>query len=682
MLENTSFSSKTSTNQPIDSSRESFRQCLRLADKLIIEGKFDLAKIQLEEAKKIDSRNPFIVAFEERISIFEKGGVPLFKKTTSGIHGGTVENRLKSPTIKNVGELEPTTREAIEQKLRQQIEAEYKTRYTQEIRKAEEQAAKILEKEKEKFELHRQSLNVKYEHLLAEARKQIEIEYQQKLDEEILKAEERLQQQHQAEVAFIENEMKTQLTNQYEVEIQTLQARSKANQADVVAKEQHLLEEREQILKEQFNQKLLEAVRKTEELFREQNLQQLQIERERVEQELRKEYEAQLIAERDTLRQQFDELRNNLEQSSLERLQEFNKELDRRVQEQIFILKQIEEERFEQNRLSMRQEIEIELQQKYEIQIADERERIKKEAEALIESEKKRLEEEYNELIQAQNEQIQKMRSELRGEMEQALLTRLEKVAEEYDNKMELLGAKLPETKEDRLAFYKNKMMQCYDAGAPSVDNAKMLMQLKELLELTFDEHLAVESDVRLDLYAQSVERKIRVGELNSQNLEALDKIKQQFNITADEALHLETHILSIFERITTKGKLLIVDDDLMLLQSLSDMMSTCDYQVITAPDIKTALDKLQSIRVDLILSDIKFGPNELDGFQFFKSVQEQPHLRNIPFLFMSSLQDGVIIRSGVQLGVDDYITKPMDAELLIATIEGKLKRYQNLKRN
>ncbi len=681
MVENTAFTLKNTTNPHVDSARETFRQCLRLADKLIIEGKFDLAKIQLDEAKKIDPRNPFIVAFEERIDMFEKRGASPFKKPSSGTHS-TIDDNLKNQTIKKVNELEPTIREAIEHKLRQQIETEYKTRYTQEIRKAEEQAAKILQEEKEKLEHQSQNLNTKYEHLLEEARKQIENEYQKKLDEEILKSEERLQQQHQAEIAFIENEMKTQLTNQYETEIQAIQERTKANQVEVAAKEQQQLEDHEKKLKEQFNQKLLEAVRKTEDLFREQSQQQIQIERERVEQKLRAEYEIQLIAEKDALKTQFDELRIKLEQSAIERQQELNDEIDRRVREQISVLKQIEERQFEENRMSMRQEIETELQKKYEMQIAEEREHIKKEAEEVIENEKKRLEGEYNELIQAQNEQIQKMRSELRIEMEQTLLARLEKIAEEYDNKMDLLDAKLPETKEDRLAFYKNKMMQCYDAGAPSVENAKMLMQLKELLELTFDEHLSVESDVRLYLYAQLVKRKIHHGELNSQNLEALDKIKQQFNITTDEALKLESHILSIFEQMAIKGKLLIVDDDLMLLQSLSDMMSTCDYQVITAPDIKTALEKLQSIRVDLILSDIKFGPNELDGFQFFKSVQEQPHLRNIPFLFMSSLQDGVIIRSGVQLGVDDYITKPMDPELLIATIEGKLKRYQNLRRN
>jgi len=45
----------------------------------------------------------------------------------------------------------------------------------------------------------------------------------------------------------------------------------------------------------------------------------------------------------------------------------------------------------------------------------------------------------------------------------------------------------------------------------------------------------------------------------------------------------------------------------------------------------------------------------------------------------MSSLSDGVIVRSGVQLGVDDYLTKPLDADLLLAVVEGKIKRYRNI---
>jgi DNA-binding response OmpR family regulator len=69
-----------------------------------------------------------------------------------------------------------------------------------------------------------------------------------------------------------------------------------------------------------------------------------------------------------------------------------------------------------------------------------------------------------------------------------------------------------------------------------------------------------------------------------------------------------------------------------------------------------------------------------MDGFSFFSLLQKHKHLGNVPFILMSVLGDGGIIRSGVQLGVDDYLTKPIDMDLLIAVVEGKLKRYKNFK--
>jgi DNA-binding response OmpR family regulator len=101
---------------------------------------------------------------------------------------------------------------------------------------------------------------------------------------------------------------------------------------------------------------------------------------------------------------------------------------------------------------------------------------------------------------------------------------------------------------------------------------------------------------------------------------------------------------------------------------------------VVTAVDIDAALAELRAAPFDLILSDIKFSDNEFEGFAFFKKVQGMPQYAMLPFIFMSALTDGVIVRSGVQLGVDDYLTKPVEPELLTAVIEGKLKRHRALK--
>jgi hypothetical protein len=85
---------------------------------------------------------------------------------------------------------------------------------------------------------------------------------------------------------------------------------------------------------------------------------------------------------------------------------------------------------------------------------------------------------------------------------------------------------------------------------------------VQELLELSFDDHLSVETDVRLDLYVENVEKLIFLGEINVRDQGKLDEIKQRFRIVPEEAAKLEPYILSSIQRLAVKGKILLVDDD------------------------------------------------------------------------------------------------------------------------
>jgi CheY-like chemotaxis protein len=336
-------------------------------------------------------------------------------------------------------------------------------------------------------------------------------------------------------------------------------------------------------------------------------------------------------------------------------------------------------EEFEQNRKTFLQSLEREFEKVYRTQISEERKRIKIEAERSIEAEKKILQQRYESLVVENNKAIQVIRQELHKKMGQTFLQRLEQISKEYDDKLEILGTKIPKTKEEQIALYREKMYEHYTTGQPSVEGAKQLMRLKELLELTFEEHFNTEAEIRLELYIANLQKGILSGGITLKNKKKIEQLKKQFHITKGQEELTESFVKSSFNKKISKGNLLIVDDDDILLRLLDDTLKENGFQVTTSSDVESAFKELKNISFDLILCDIKFPQGELDGFKLFSSVQEFPHLRKIPFVFMSALHDGVIMRSGFQLGVDDYLTKPLDLDLLLAVINGKIKRYRTL---
>ena len=318
-------------------------------------------------------------------------------------------------------------------------------------------------------------------------------------------------------------------------------------------------------------------------------------------------------------------------------------------------------------------------QSRYNQQIAAERQKAQRDAEAALEEERINLKKQHDQLIKEQNENIKKIRAELRKEIEQNFLKRFEQVSRQYDLKMELLQVKIPQTREEALELYREKLRKSYSNGEPTVEGAKQLMELKELLEITFDEHFSLEAQVRLDNYVATVQKKILTGEISLLKSEKLEALKQQFQITPEEESQIQSYIKSNIEKSKLKGRILVVDDDKALLDVLEVALNSSGYDVVKSLDVQGAYQLLKTTAVDLILCDIKFPEGELDGFKLFTTIQEEPLLRKIPFIFMSALIDGLIMRSGVQLGIDDYLTKPVDIDFLLAVIEGKIKRYRSL---
>lgn len=127
-------------------------------------------------------------------------------------------------------------------------------------------------------------------------------------------------------------------------------------------------------------------------------------------------------------------------------------------------------------------------------------------------------------------------------------------------------------------------------------------------------------------------------------------------------------------------AKIFVIDDDEKLLNIVKETIEDAGFEVFAFTTSDDAYKALKTETPDLILSDINLETSTMGGFSFYEKILELDHLHEVPFIFLSGLSDEVLIRTGKEMGIDDYITKPFSDQTLIATIKGKIKRYRQIK--
>lgn len=120
-------------------------------------------------------------------------------------------------------------------------------------------------------------------------------------------------------------------------------------------------------------------------------------------------------------------------------------------------------------------------------------------------------------------------------------------------------------------------------------------------------------------------------------------------------------------------GIILVLDDNHDFLMNIELTLQMEGYKVLSACSGSEALTLLEQTRPDLIISDIMMP--EMDGYEFYQLVRQNPKLLSVPFIFLSAKGEKEDISFGKQLGVDDYLTKPLEPEDLVIAVETNLNR-------
>lgn len=121
-------------------------------------------------------------------------------------------------------------------------------------------------------------------------------------------------------------------------------------------------------------------------------------------------------------------------------------------------------------------------------------------------------------------------------------------------------------------------------------------------------------------------------------------------------------------------NRILVVDDDRDIVAALEIYLSTSGYQVSKAYNGREALERLRDHEVDLVLMDVMMP--QMDGIAATQKIRETS---NVPILFLTAKSEDVDMINGLNVGADDYITKPFKPMEVLARVKSHLRRYTQL---
>lgn len=126
--------------------------------------------------------------------------------------------------------------------------------------------------------------------------------------------------------------------------------------------------------------------------------------------------------------------------------------------------------------------------------------------------------------------------------------------------------------------------------------------------------------------------------------------------------------------------KILLIEDNDLIRGNTAEILSLSNYQVFTSKNGKEGVEMANKEKPDLIICDIMMPV--MDGYGVLHSLSKKEETASIPFIFLTAKAERSDFRKGMEMGADDYITKPFDDIELLNAIESRLKKSELMKKD
>ena len=123
--------------------------------------------------------------------------------------------------------------------------------------------------------------------------------------------------------------------------------------------------------------------------------------------------------------------------------------------------------------------------------------------------------------------------------------------------------------------------------------------------------------------------------------------------------------------------RILVIEDEQNIRENLQELLEAKGYNIRTASNGKQGVLDAIEFRPHLILCDVMMP--KMDGYKVLEYIRKTSIIQNTPFIFLTAKVDKSDIRQGMELGADDYLTKPFTYKELLKAIETRLDRQQRI---
>jgi CheY-like chemotaxis protein len=229
------------------------------------------------------------------------------------------------------------------------------------------------------------------------------------------------------------------------------------------------------------------------------------------------------------------------------------------------------------------------------------------------------------------------------------------------------------------LESYRKTLIEAWSDGALNPDEERQLHELQSILEITDAEHEGMEKNVKRECYKNAIVRQMTNNGAALSDSKSVTDLKRMFNISDEEHMQVQAQLMDFIQQ-KQRDKVLVIDDDTRLLEMLTASLENNGFDVTALSTSDEAFALLRKFAPDLILCDINLETSTMGGFTFYEKVQELKNAQSVPFVFLTGLTDETLVRTGKELGVDDYLVKPISEQTLVSTLRGKLKRFKQLR--